>query len=1143
MPLNVLIVLDGSYWFGNTANPTQAPAPGKTPDFTYLTLVEALTAAGMNVTKAHRGSDVSPGVIQNFTFSNATINTSLYDVAWLIGLNGRSFAGDSSTTGALSDPQINAIAEFMDRGGGVFATGDHFSLGAEMCGKIPRVRAMRSWYGAGDTAGDHMPASFPRNFPPLTADRADTTRPSPGGTYTEFPAPFIWFENQSDSHPQPIALVDPMASAIFKHGAADVLVYPDHMHEGNTQGIVPGYPYGNNATHGDTSKPEFRTVAGNEEKPKIVARGQTLTNRNRDASNASGDFSFSPIAGADAIASDKAVNTLSLYDGRKVGVGRIVTGATFHHYVDINLTGDTGIVPTPFMVGDPKSPVTRAGADAQKLHGFNDNSVVFNQIKSVFVNITNWLARPRPKIQLVLDRSTFSQDEANAAPGGTFNGVVLVTVDGLKPSQFPGGPITSGLSVAEIRARGPVITPAGSGDFDIRAIGVSTDDNFSNDRVQRTTFRYEVRFTNISGAFDFAPDFQHFQVDAALSNAAEFPAPLTDTAWVTLVKAANPFMLDLDGGNETSWLSSDVKVFRVRQGQGLPAVPSVMGLPSSPTRTDALTFIRNITSNITTAQFTSLTGDQQESTLSSMPLTTSGQRVFNFAVARVRLNSSVADAQNVRLFFRMFTTQTTAALTYLESSPGVPILGYVQTAGAAPIALPGKDSGGNWISFPCFSDVRAATPAAQTDGDNVQLIPAGQQDTFFGVLLDNNLDDPYPGLNPGAGAQPTLRNLLTGQHQCLVAQIEYAGAPIPSGATPWTSDKLSQRNLAVSTVANPGLDASRVAMHTFEIAATPGAITSELPPDELLLDFSERIPEGTVLRLHIPSWSAQDVVDLADRFYPRHEIEVIDKHTVEVPSGGTRYIPIPQSLYVQNGVVAVEFPLGIKKGQRFDVSVRQITNRGRSANIPPPKVQQITLEEADRMLANLLGIEGAEMATRKKGSFDLGDNRLLLTDLSMLDMEGDHALVIEQPPEAVVEAAIRDSGMWRETVGAFQLGVPVSTKHDMRLEEMRLLSVMRWRLAHLPRGHQWRKTMAYYVALLSDKVQALGENPWQIPATSDGAIPQLPWVGGDANGDGVSDGSGGGGDSLEETVRKLAYPWGCLLVIILLLLLLWLLLS
>jgi hypothetical protein len=32
-----------------------------------------------------------------------------------------------------------------------------------------------------------------------------------------------------------------------------------------------------------------------------------------------------------------------VYEGRNAGVGRIVTGSTFHHYIDINLTGDSGV--------------------------------------------------------------------------------------------------------------------------------------------------------------------------------------------------------------------------------------------------------------------------------------------------------------------------------------------------------------------------------------------------------------------------------------------------------------------------------------------------------------------------------------------------------------------------------------------------------------------------------------------------------------------------------------------------------------------------------------------------------------------------------------------------------------------------------
>lgn len=34
------------------------------------------------------------------------------------------------------------------------------------------------------------------------------------------------------------------------------------------------------------------------------------------------------------------INILSVYDGHKVGVGRVVTDSSFHHYLDLNITGD-----------------------------------------------------------------------------------------------------------------------------------------------------------------------------------------------------------------------------------------------------------------------------------------------------------------------------------------------------------------------------------------------------------------------------------------------------------------------------------------------------------------------------------------------------------------------------------------------------------------------------------------------------------------------------------------------------------------------------------------------------------------------------------------------------------------------------------
>jgi hypothetical protein len=1065
MVTKVLVVLDGQYRF-------EADSTGA-EDFTYTTLINALTGAGFDVARAHRHSDATPGVLTAFNFAGAGVDLLVYDTLWLIGFSGRNVAGVSGGAD-LQPAEIAAIARYMDAGGGVFATGDHDGIGADMCGHIPRVRAARCWYGEGDTHSP-MPNGFPRNFHPLGSIRADTTQSSPTGNYSEFAAPFIWFENQSDSVPQPITPVSSPAHPILRRGDREIVIYPDHMHEGQTLGEVPGYDYGQTIVVNGESFVEFPSVVpGDHPKPEVIATGQVLENANRSAE--SGLFT----GGDPAVAAAKTVNTLSAYDGRRAGVGRIVTGATFHHYVDINLTGDTDIL--------PGLPQTRAGADAAKGHGFAHPGAesTLADIQAVFVNITRWLARPHPAIRLILERSTFSQDEVTV--NADFDGAILVTVDGLKPGQFPGGGITTlSPSQAQLNSWAPVVSAPGNGAVAIVPTTVTSDDPGLPARLQRFTFTYRVSF--VANAFGFSGQLQNQPVQAALGTTAA-PSALTDAAWLQLVKSANPFMLDLEGGNTTPWLSSDLKVFRVVEGETLLGVP----LPNNATRDQALQFIRDLVDAMSATEFESLTGIQSDSALSPFPTTTdTGRKVYNFAVARVRRNGNLVAASNVRVFFRIFSSQTTAALTYREAM-GAPIEGYLKTAGATPIALPGQ-AGGEWLSFPCFSESRAGSPAGQADAHNVQDITAAENNKFFGALLDTNLDGNYLPPTPGGAGAVTLPTLLMGEHQCLVAQIEFSGTPIPSGSHPATSDKLAQRNIALSPVANPGITASRAAIHTFEIEATPQPVTDQLPPDELLLEWGPKVPDNTFVRVFIPSWDAQQVVALADRLYPRHSLSAVDAHTIELPADGIRYIPVPRSLRRQTGVLSVEFPLGIKKGQRFDVSVRQVTNRGRNVKLPAPKVREVTLEEARRLLAEADKKAGrpATVTSRQKslprGSFDLGDRLTLLTDLAMLDAAGDHALLIEHPDPKEAATARREARQWRETIGAFQLGIPVSTKEDMLQHHLRLLSVMTWRAAHLSRKSRWYRSFTHYVDLLTDKVRALGGDPFSVPATPDGDIP------------------------------------------------------
>lgn len=71
-----------------------------------------------------------------------------YDVMWMFGAHGQNANGANN----LKADEVAAVEAFMDAGGGVVATGDHESIGADMCGRISRVRLMRAWYGDGLTS-------------------------------------------------------------------------------------------------------------------------------------------------------------------------------------------------------------------------------------------------------------------------------------------------------------------------------------------------------------------------------------------------------------------------------------------------------------------------------------------------------------------------------------------------------------------------------------------------------------------------------------------------------------------------------------------------------------------------------------------------------------------------------------------------------------------------------------------------------------------------------------------------------------------------------------------------------------------------------------------------------------------------------
>ncbi len=1093
MPINVLMVLDGEYRFD------QAPAPEPhtgAQDFTFTTLVQTLENAGMNVYKAHRDAAADVTADENgFDFSSHDLLA--YDVIWLFGYHGRNAfppgTGGSSGNHLLSATEHAAIEAFMDAGGGFFATGDHDSIGADTGGHIKRVRAMRTWFGLNDSQASVLPAGFPLNHDVVGTEQADTVQENPQSDYSSETDPFRFFENQSDSIPQPIAPTSSPAHFILRRNDSDITVYPDHMHEGNTLGSTDLQPFIDGGTLTD-----FPALGGHRELPEIIATGQSFAQLTKFAYTNVGFLS-------EVVPTPKTVNTLSAYDGRKVGVGRIVTGSTFHHYIDINLTGDSRI--------DTPAEFALAGPDAAKGQGYAYAGAedIFSDIKAVYVNITKWLARPKPAIEIILERSTFSQDEATAE--GTFSVAILVTVDGLKPSQFPGGGVTTlSPSQAQLETWAPDFTLEDNDGITIRPTDIDSDDPTLLERLQRFTFTYEVTIDPLT-AFSFAGEVRALYIDGLLNPLGGIN-PLSDRAWIVLTKAANPFMLDFANGNQTHWLSSDVRVFKVVAGSSYLGHTLVEGATPSQART----WLQNVLSTLAVGGFEGIPITQAESALSPLPTTTvSGKPVYNFAIARVRLNGQAVTANNVRVFFRIFTTQTTAALTFRRSGgatpiDGTPTAGYMQTSGVNPIALPGENvAGDEWLSYPMFAASRAASPSGQSDPDNVEpmIVPiAGSEvTTFFGALIDTNLNEPYLPPQPGSPVSPLgLSSLLMGEHQCIVAQIEHQGTPIPNLAKPSTSDKLAQRNIAMSAVANPGLKASRMAIHTFEMEATPAPITESYGPDELLVDWLQGAPEGTFVALYVPTWKAQQVIELADRFYARHELYAMDEHTIAVPTGGIRYVPLPRCSVRQTGVISVHLPAGIKKGQRYDVSIRQVTSRERRGRIPKYEGQEISREEALRLLKkNNIPFNSQEQLPR--GVFNIGKREVLVTDMSAFDMKSDQPWLIKLPSKKDFKKFASASGRWRETIGAFQIGIPVSDKQAMRGDLLRLLALLRWRADFIQPTSRWYTTFRHYVELMTEKVRALGIDPFLIEPSPNPIIPDQ-----DEKGEtGDSDGSTGTG--------------------------------
>lgn len=320
-------------------------------DFGLSTFVSILANDGrayvdFQITIAHRGSIVgNPNVtvhrsIPNFRFTDGNHFTdTMYDQIWLFGI-------DSSVQG-LSDAELVILSAFMNKGGGVFATGDHGELGRALCGSVPRVRKMRLWTNAAGNVGMQDP------------NRNDTNRIGHDAGSQ--------FDDQSDDIPQEIQprlyssalggfLRETYPHPILCSPLGRIRVLPDHPHEG--QCVEPTDLSGNYEKDGT---PEFPMGIG----PEIIAYSTVLAGSTASTKQATQAQTFGAICA---------------YDGHRANIGRVVTDSTWHHYVNVNLIGE---------VSEPDTNIKGRGFLASAT-----GQQHLAQIKHYYINTAIWLSRP-----------------------------------------------------------------------------------------------------------------------------------------------------------------------------------------------------------------------------------------------------------------------------------------------------------------------------------------------------------------------------------------------------------------------------------------------------------------------------------------------------------------------------------------------------------------------------------------------------------------------------------------------------------------------------------------------------------------------------------------------------------------------------
>lgn len=377
-------------------------------------------------------------------------------------------------------------------------------------------------------------------------------------------------------------------------------------------------------------------------------------------------------------------------------------------------------------------------------------------------------------------RSTFGLNDVQdviktATPSGRVSPAFTLVIEGLSqyvyqnyisanPAttvfNFSGGLLTAGngIQISPTPANPGGVTP-------VTPIAQYEDDNNLRE-PQRISFTYDITFSNTS-AFPGVGGTNTFDLNAQVQFGSTSLTGASNSQEFELFGGDDPYFSNRDPSNgaQRSYLSQELRVFSVAAGTApLPNGPKFTsdGYASIQSLIGYLKGSSTYTTPSNPDPLDNLPGQQSFETVDSTlhPKDSNGNTLYSFAIARVRMTASTSapPANSVRVFFRLWTAQSTdtdwqpnvGPYQSITNAPGTPNAGdpiFPQQSGSL-----FDPSGATLQTIPFF-----ATDAAGTNdynfgvpNGNIQNISTSSSDsvwTYYGCFLDvySNYQSKFPG--------------------------------------------------------------------------------------------------------------------------------------------------------------------------------------------------------------------------------------------------------------------------------------------------------------------------------------------------------------------------------------------------------------